>query len=459
MRPRLQTVDRIPEFVRVATTPLANVEAASNNPAGMAMVSTSVERRRGAGFGPALFLLFVAVVINYVDRGNLSIAAPLIKEEWHLNASVLGALFSAFFWTYTAMQFVSGWVVDRFDPCRLLGLGFLAWSLATVLTGLSAGFAMLLSLRLLLGVGESVIFPTSSKILARYLPEESRGFANGLLGSGMRVGAVAGSLGGGLLMAHYGWRPAFLGIGIVSLLWLPAWWRWRPREELASGAVVVKHQTPAFAEVLGRRSFWGASAGHFANNYLLYFMVTWLPFYLVREQHMTMSSMSRIAALYYMTDATSAFVSGWLADLWMRHGGSTTLVRKTAMAAGCTVAAVSLGFLSMATPHTYLYCLLATGVGAGMQSAGVFAFGQTLAGTDGVGRWTGLQNGFANLAGVIGPALTGFLVDRTGNFAVALAIAAVISIAGGCAWVFVVGRVEPIRWKLHPSPSDVPETV
>jgi cyanate permease len=94
-----------------------------------------------------------------------------------------------------------------------------------------------------------------------------------------------------------------------------------------------------------------------------------------------------------------------------------------------------------------------------MQSAGVFAFGQTLAGTDGVGRWTGLQNGFANLAGVIGPALTGFLVDRTGNFAVALAIAAVISIAGGCAWVFVVGRVEPIRWKSHTPLNDVPETV
>ena len=126
------------------------------------MNSTQVERGRGASFAPALFLLFIAVVINYVDRGNLSIAAPLIKEEWHLNASVLGALFSAFFWTYTAMQFVSGWVVDRFDPLPAAGaLGYLVWSLATALTGLATGFAMLLSLRLLLGVGESVIFPTS----------------------------------------------------------------------------------------------------------------------------------------------------------------------------------------------------------------------------------------------------------------------------------------------------------
>lgn len=394
------------------------------------MNSTQVERGRGASFAPALFLLFIAVVINYVDRGSLSIAAPLIKDEWHLNASVLGALFSAFFWTYTAMQFVSGWVVDRFDPCRLLALGYLVWSLATALTGLATGFAMLLSLRLLLGVGESVIFPTASKILARYLPEERRGFANGVVGSGMRCGAVVGSFGGGLLMARYGWRPAFLGIGLLSLLWLPAWWRWKPQGERRDAAV-VKRATPGFAEILRQRSFWGASAGHFSLNYLLYFMVTWLPFYLVRERHMTMAGMSRVAALYYLTDATSAFVSGWLSDVWMRHGGRTTMVRKTVAGAGCGLSAVSLACLSVATPETYLYFLIATGVGAGLATPGAFAFGQTLAGTDGVGRWTGLQNGFANLSGVIGPALTGFLVDRTGHFGAPVAIAAAMSVAGG----------------------------
>ena len=97
-------------------------------------------------------------------------------------------------------------------------------------------------------------------------------------------------------------------------------------------------------------------------------MVTWLPFYLVRERHMTMAGMSRVAALYYLTDATSAFASGWLADVWMRHGGGTTLVRKTAMGVGCALSAISLACLSIATPETYLYCLLATGVGAGSLS-------------------------------------------------------------------------------------------
>jgi MFS family permease len=423
------------------------------------MDSTRVGRGRGAAnFAPALFLLFIAVLINYVDRGNLSIAAPLLKDEWHLNASVLGALFSAFFWTYTAMQFVGGSVFDRFDPCRVLALGFLVWSLATAFTGFSTGFVMLISLRLLLGAGESVICPTASQILARYLPEEKRGFANGVVCGAMRCGAVVGSFGGGLLMARYGWRPAFVGIGVLSLLWLPAWWRWRPHGDTIV-TITAQGRTPAFAEILKQRSFWGAAAGHFCSNYLLYFMVTWLPFYLVREQHMTMGAMSRIAALYYVTDATSAFVTGALADLWMRHGGTTTRVRKTAMGVGFGLAAASLGCLSFATPATYLGYLLLAGVGCGMTSACLFAFGQTLAGPTGVGRWIGLQNGFANFAGVIGPALTGFLVDKTGHFATALAISAVVCVAGGFAWVLAVGRVEPIPWKSSVSLSDVPEAV
>jgi MFS family permease len=274
----------------------------------------------------------------------------------------------------------------------------------------------------------------------------------------MRCGAVVGTFGGGLLMARYGWRPVFLGVGALSLLWLPAWRRWRPREEVIT-PIAAKGQTPGFAEIFEQRSFWGVSAGHFCSNYLLYFMVTWLPLYLVREQHMTMAAMSRIAALYYVTDASSAFVTGALADLWMRHGGTTTQVRKTAMGVGFALAAVSLGYLSFSTPTTYLYFLLLAGVGCGMTSATLFAFGQTLAGPAGVGRWIGLQNGFANFAGVIGPALTGFLVEKTGHFAAALVVSAVVCVAGGFAWLLVVGRVEPIRWRSSESLTlaDMPE--
>ncbi len=174
-----------------------------------------------------------------------------------------------------------GWVVDRFEVNLVIAAGYLVWSLATAATGLVHGFLLLLLMRLILGVGESVAFPSCSKILARHVPEQNRGFANGAVSAGMKLGPAVGTLGGGLLMQRYGWRPVFIGIGILSLLWLPAWKRWMPRG--AGFATADKSAAPTMGGVLRQRSFWGACTGHFCVNYQLYVMVTWLPFYLVHE--------------------------------------------------------------------------------------------------------------------------------------------------------------------------------
>jgi MFS family permease len=127
---------------------------------------------------PWLSLLVAGILICQIDRVNLAVAAPLLKE-FHLNPWQLGILFSAFFWTYTAPQPVMGWLTDRFEVNVVLDAGFLLWSLATVATGFVNGFAMLLVTRLMLGIGESAAFPSSSKILARHVPECCHGFANG----------------------------------------------------------------------------------------------------------------------------------------------------------------------------------------------------------------------------------------------------------------------------------------
>jgi MFS transporter, ACS family, D-galactonate transporter len=402
------------------------------------------ESRRLGPFAPALALLAVSVLVNYVDRGNLSIAAPILKDELRISASQLGILFSAFFWSYAALLFVSGWLVDRFDVNLVIAVGYLVWSLATATTGLVHGFALLLVMRLILGVGESVAFPACSKILALHLPESSRGFANGIIIAGLKCGPAVGTLGAGLLITKYGWRPAFVGIGLVSLAWLPAWMKWQPRGERLG--VPDKSRGPSFTDILGQRSFWGTAAGHFCGNYLLYFLITWLPFYLVRERGLSMGTMIKITSVYYLVDATSAIGTGWLSDFWIRNGGTATLVRKSAMAIGYTTAAIALAACAMAGPRAYLGWLMVTGVGCGMGGSGTYAFSQTLAGPRAAGRWTGLQNGIANLAGVVGPALTGFLVDRTGNFSVALAITAAVSVAAALLWVLAIGQLEPIRW-------------
>ena len=398
-------------------------------------------------FAPALALLAISLLINYVDRGNLSIAAPLLKSELHLSASQLGILLSGFFPTYTAMQFVIGWLGDRFEANLVMAAGYLLWSLATAATGIMQGFAMLLMMRLLLGVGESVAFPCCSKILALHLPERSRGFANGLMIAGMKFGPAVGTVSAGFLMARYGWRPMFVGIGLVSLIWLPAWIRWMPRgaginECLASKAVPT-------LDIFRERSFWGASAGHFANNYVLYFMVTWLPYYLMQERRLSIEAMSITAAIYYVVDATSALAAGWFSDWFIRCGYTATVVRKSVMAIGHTTTAIGMAGCALAGSHSYLLFLLIIGIGSGTGGSGVYAFSQTLAGPRVAGRWTGMQNGMGNLAGVIGPALTGFTVDWTGNFVLALAITAAVALAGGVAWVFGVGPLEQIPWELR----------
>ena len=395
-------------------------------------------------FAPVLALLAACVFINYIDRGNLSLAAPLLKDELHISASQLGILLSAFFWTYTAMQLVCGWLVDRFEVNWAIAIGFLLWSLATAATGLVRGFAMLLLMRLLLGVGESVAYPACSKILGVHFPEHQRGFANGILQAAQRCGPAVGTFGAGLLIARYGWRPVFVGIGVISLAWLPAWFKWMPRAGTKQGSVFA---APGFLDILRHGSFWGVCAGQFSGGYLTYFMLTWLPFYLVRQRHVSMPSMAKIVGAYYLAEALAALATGWVSDFFIRSGYTPTRVRKSAMAMGHTLAATALALCALANSSWYLAPLIAIGVGSGVAGSGLFAFSQTLAGPQATGKWTGLQNAFGNLPGVVGPALTGFLVDRTGNFLAPLAITAVVMAAGAFSWVFVVGRVEPVVWK------------
>jgi ACS family D-galactonate transporter-like MFS transporter len=398
-------------------------------------------------FTPTLVLLLLAVLINYVDRGNLALAAPILKIEWSLSALQLGILFSAFFWTYMTLQFMVGWLIDRSNVNVIMALGFLVWSLSTAATGLATGFAMLLVMRLSLGVGESVMFPASSKICAQHLPEHRRGFANALIIAAIRWGSAIGTFGGGLLMAKYGWRNSFIVLGLIGLLWLPAWLRWKPGPPTIP--VKIAEGTPSFAAILRQRSFWGSATGHFCGNYLLYFLISWLPYYLVHERHLSMATMGGTAGALYAIDSLSAIAAGWVADRRIRKGGSPALVRKTTMAAGFAVSALGLMACAYAGPHTYLLCLLAIGTGSGIGNSATFALAQTLAGSRAAGRWVGLQNGLANLSGIVGPPLTGFLVDLTGHFSAALAVAALLSVVGGLAWIFGVRKLEPVQWP-HP---------
>ncbi|MHB8501112.1 MAG: MFS transporter [Candidatus Acidiferrales bacterium] len=396
---------------------------------------------------PVVALLAISVFINYIDRGSLSIAAPALKDELHFSAGQLGMLLSSFFWTYAGFQILSGWLVDRFNVNWVMAGGFFVWSIATAATGIVHGFQMLLIMRLLLGVGESVAFPSYSKILAKHFSESVRGRANAFIAVGIAAGPAFGIFFGAMLMARYGWRPFFIGLGLVCLLWLLPWMKWMPKGP--GIAVSPAAQTPSILEILTERSAWGTFAGLFSYNYLSYFLLTWLPFYLVRERHFSMQNMGRIGGGAYLILAVSALISGWVSDLWITRGGTPTRVRKTFTAVGLglascfCIAVVVFAFDS----RLALFFLFATCAAAGLCTSNLWAITQTLAGPHAAGKWTGLQNFVGNFAGIVSPALTGLVVERTGHFFWAFAVTAGVLMAGAMSWAFVVGPVEPVQWQ------------
>ena len=394
-----------------------------------------------------LFLLAVAILINYVDRGNLAVAAPLLKDELYISNTQIGILITAFFWTYTVVLAVSGWIVDRFNVNWVLAAGFVIWSVATAATGFVYAFGSFLAVRMLLGVGESAAFPAFTKIVALNVPQERRGVANAVVLAGMSLGPAVGTYACGMSMAKFGWRPVFVVVGLVSLLWVIPWLRYMPNSQPAS---VCKTSSAKALEIVRQRNFWAASAGHFCSNYPFYFMIVWLPLYLVRERHLTMQQMAVKACFYYVAYAVMAPITGAIADACIRRGRDISVVRKAGMLAGHAIVALGVVMAGSADPHIWQAGLVVMGLGSGCVGPNIYVFTQTLAGPSAVGKWIGLQNSLSNLAGVVVGPLTGWIVDRTGHFGSAFAICAVASALGGMFWVIGVTRVQQIAWTTQP---------
>lgn len=402
-----------------------------------------------------LALLAIVVFLNFFDRSNLSIAAPLLKDELHLSASQLGLLLSSFFWSYTLCQIPAGWIVDRYGANWVLAGGFFVWSCATFITGLLHGFAALFAIRLILGIGESVAYPSCWSILSRHFPEQRRGFANAIVQAGQATGPALATFAGGMLMGRFGWQPFFVVLGLASLLWLVPWLRWMPRGQFTRSA----HANRAYAgtlEVLKQRSAWGTCVGNFCVNWMLYLLLTWMPFYLVHERHFSLSTTAKIAGAAFLLKATFSITSGWLADTWIAKGASPTFVRKSFLCAGLIVSSllflISAG-ISASTPSLIL--LLAASACFGLISPHGPAIIQTLAGQQLVGTWSGLVLFVANFAGIAAPVATGFVVDRTGHFFWAFALAAVFAGVGAASYLWIVGAIKQVVWVEHAQPQSV----
>src|SRR3954453_15066349 len=327
-----------------------------------------------------LILLYISSFLLYVDRSNLSVGAISIQRDLGFNDLQLGRLLSAFFITYAFCQLtmVAGWFVDRFDVRIVFAIGFALWSGATAITGIGNGFVLIYCLRLILGLGESISFPSYSRILATQYAEDRRGLANAIVDAGTKSGPALGTLLGGLLMAKFGWRPFFVALGFLSMMWLIPWFRWMPKAEAAAHR---DHRAGlvGIGEILTKRSAWFSAFALFCSNYFWYFLVTWLPPYLERERHFPKEKMAVFGSLSYLAIALSTMLCGWLSDRMIARGASPTRVRKGFSGVGLTLSTVIILVAVVRDENVAMAVLFTSCICYGIFAPNLFAMTQTMA--------------------------------------------------------------------------------
>jgi len=400
--------------------------------------------RQGARTSANLLVLLLgtAIFLNYVDRGALPTAAPSLKGELGLSNEAYGLAVSAFFWVYAPVQLFSGWLCDRFSVYKLLALGILIWAGSTLLMGFVGGFASLFALRIMLGVGESLAFPGSSKIIARHVPAERRGIANAIVATGLALGPAVGTLVGGLIVAQWGWRSMFFVFGLVTLLWLLPWRQ--AVSTLPTTGYADDAKVPA-GKLLSKWSLWSMSIVHCLGNYCFYFLLAFLPLFLTESRGFSKTEWVYLASLGYAVQAACAFVYGRLSDRWTRSGRSEAACRRGMMIASQSLAAFaifSLAFAHSAVTIAILLCL--AGAASASLSMNLYAVAQMFAGPRASGTWVGFQNSLGNLSGIFGPPLTGFIIDRYG-YESAFLLTAAIAAVGALWWAFGVPKIEQIE--------------
>jgi ACS family D-galactonate transporter-like MFS transporter len=385
----------------------------------------------------------LAIMLNYVDRGAVSIAAPLIKDEMQLSATGYGLVVSAFFWTYVPALLLAGWLADRISVHRLMAGGVGLWALATFCTGFAGGLASLVALRLAMGVGEGVAFPSASKLMAR-APDGRRATVNIALSGGLAMGPLVGTLAGGAILHVADWRTMFIVFGLVTLLWLLPWARLRG--EVDAPAAATAEAAVAYPRLLATPALWAMSVFHFAGTYALYFIIAWLPLYLVKVRGYGIGDMALLTAFFYLFQTIGTAVSaGWI-DRLIAAGRDAPGVRRAFAIGGFVISAVGVLAVPMTTSTIMLMAVLVpTSLCFGCNTGILFTAGQTLAGAQSAGRWIGVQSAVGNLAGIIGPVITGVIVDRAG-YAPAFALTAAVTMLGLVAFLVGVRRVERLAW-------------
>jgi len=412
----------------------------------------STSRRRWV----VVCLLFLAILVNYIDRNNLSVAAVPIMDEFGFSPSATGALMSAFFWSYTVLQIPAGWAVDRFGSRWTYGIAFLLWSLSSAAIGLAHSFGQIFGLRLILGASQAAAQPVSLTYIRQNFSESEQGLPTGVYISGMMIGPAIGGFLGGVLLDQLGWRTMFLLTGLVPCVWLLPWFWLAPgrRATISSAAGPATPRALPYRKLLGNPVVWGITITAFFYSYFWYFCMSWLPSYLVMEHSLSFFEMGIYTALPFIGMSIVSPAAGRWADHWIRRTGRPVLVRKVFVISGYLVGSSTLILIWAASSQVALAILVIALAGIGLTSANYWALTQAISPKSITGRAVGYQNTISNLAGICAPLLTGHLVEQSGNFHSAIVFAAVSLWIAASSYAFLVreSRADEIKDLLTEAP-------
>jgi ACS family D-galactonate transporter-like MFS transporter len=391
-------------------------------------------------------LLFVASLINYLDRSTISMALPLISVDLHLDPAHEGLLLSAFFWSYALMQVPVGWCSDRLNLRWLYAGAFAIWSLAQGLTGLATSLGLLIAFRIILGIGESIYLPGGTKIVSLLFSSTERGLPCGLFDFGTRIGLVLGGILVPWLLILYGWRDTFILVGFLALLWLPPWLAGAPKHLRGrSNSIGPPTRQPGATRprtLTFNRNLLGICLGFFCFDYYWYLLVTWLPNYLVTVRHLSILRAGVYSALPFFVFGISEPIGGWVGDRLVRFGWDETRTRK-----GMVTIAFLTGLLLIPVARvqtaTAAILLIIGGSLVGLATGNLLVILQSCAPHEEIGIWTGFENFAGNIGGVLAPLVTGFLIERTGSYFAGFLLAALVLVTGLLAYWLVVGELKP----------------
>jgi D-galactonate transporter len=397
-------------------------------------------------------------MINYLDRVALSITLPMIEKDLSINAEEFGMIFGSFFFGYALFNFIGGLAVDKFGPMLVLGSAVGLWSIFCGMTALATGFWSMLILRVLFGMAEGPICSSANKMINGWFPKKQAATAVGFLSAGSPLGgAVAGPIVGYLALS-FGWRPAFMIVCAIGIVWMLAWFfivadspeksRRVSAEERAyidqlKAVDHIEAVGPSVNHSLGyyikQPIILVTAFAFFCYNYILFFFLSWFPSYLVQSHGLNIKEMSITTMIPWIVGFIGLAMGGVISDAILRMTGKVLLSRKIVLVVCLLAAAICVALAGTVTQVVPAVILMSVSIFFLYVTGSIYwAIIQDVVNKERIGSVSGFIHFVGSVSGIIGPVVTGFIVQNTGKFDSAFILAGCVAALGAVLVLFVI---------------------